>query len=809
MKSILSTFLFVLFAAGTPSITVAQFVPNDEVELLRDEPLLFNTSVYRQGQKGERFRIAAYRADSHKIFLFATDANGKTFALSVPDAAVGPVGKDIGMLNDQAFAALRAGRLDDAQKLMLQVSMMDRERNVCAEIATHLGRISTAQVAYQQGLNQQQATQAEMQRRLKNAAVVDRPNALDRSDNSNQVRAQQMRNDASELAKKAEASIKSKQEQIVAELKLLSEVARKCETAHAYSEALDISDAVVMLASLQPGRGDRSDSFRGFGRQELEKKAKEAQKHLEDARRHVGVKKLSAALQSLGAGLGAEPGSYSLRRLQGEVSQRLEASGKAYANAVALQQLKHYEDALKILEKARAECTDHDASETLAAAVKKTIAEKEDKTAKAKTAEAAGNFASALETYETYAMDSDSKRVLPQYANQRETEGDFLLAYSLYEKAGMSAEMQRVQAKKEQQLSEYGKARVFLVEGKFPEALAIYRRYKDTRQEKDAIRQQGAFYEGQGEYDEAMRVYGGAQLADEVVRVKTFVITRDSLMSEGRQQELAANFEKAIELFQKADARDDVRRVAGAAAKRWEDKKDYNSAVTYYETAGMYEEAGRVRKAYDISSSVSLRKLSDQEIVKSCGPACVTVLSGGRRGVGLGSGFFVAKGGYILTNMHVIKGAATIGVLTAANEAFEATLVESSEVPDLALLKVELKEHPIIKLGDSDKVESGAHVAAIGSPKGNSQSFTAGSISNANRTYRDNKCFQISVLINHGNSGGPLLDEMGQAVGVNTFGEGTAFVTQTGKSVGSDIQGINYAIKINEAKKVFKDILAR
>ncbi len=86
-------------------------MPNDEVELLRDEPLLFNTSVYRQGKKGERFRVAAYRADLHKVFILATDAKGKSFALSVPDAAVAPVGKDVGMLNEQAFAALRTGKL--------------------------------------------------------------------------------------------------------------------------------------------------------------------------------------------------------------------------------------------------------------------------------------------------------------------------------------------------------------------------------------------------------------------------------------------------------------------------------------------------------------------------------------------------------------------------------------------------------------------------------------------------------------------------------------------------------------------------
>jgi S1-C subfamily serine protease len=70
--------------------------------------------------------------------------------------------------------------------------------------------------------------------------------------------------------------------------------------------------------------------------------------------------------------------------------------------------------------------------------------------------------------------------------------------------------------------------------------------------------------------------------------------------------------------------------------------------------------------------------------------------------------------------------------------------------------------------------------------------------------YQGNKCFQISVLINHGNSGGPLFDEMGQVVGITTFGEGTALVLRNGQGIGSDIQGINYAVKINEAHELLR-----
>jgi tetratricopeptide (TPR) repeat protein len=476
-----SILLLIFFVGGLPCITVAQFVPNDEVELLRDEPLLFNTSVYRQGKKGERFRVAAYRADLHKVFILATDAKGKSFALSVPDAAVAPVGKDVGMLNDQAFAALRTGKLEEAQKLMLQVSVLDRERSVCAEIATHLGRVSTAQLAYQQGLKQQVQTQVEVQRKFRNAAVTDTPNPLNANDNSGRTRAEQMRKDAEQLEANAKTAIESKQEQITSELKLLSELAQKREKDGAYGEASDIGEMVAALASRQPGGSDLSGDL--GRRQELKKKAAEAQKHIEDARRNVAAKRLSAALKSVEVGLSVEPGSYSLRRLQGEISQRVEVSTKAYASAVAHQQLKHYEEALKALEQARMECTDHEPSETLAATLKRTIAEKDERIAKAKTAEAAGDFATAFEVYETYAMDSDAKKILPQYAKQRETAGDFLLAYSLYEKAGLPAEMQRVQVKKEQQQAEMQKQADAKAEEQKRQLASVFARFGETLQQ--------------------------------------------------------------------------------------------------------------------------------------------------------------------------------------------------------------------------------------------------------------------------------------------------------------------------------------
>src|SRR5205807_2303437 len=125
----------------------------------------------------------------------------------------------------------------------------------------------------------------------------------------------------------------------------------------------------------------------------------------------------------------------------------------------------------------------------------------------------------------------------------------------------------------------------------------------------------------------------------------------------------------------------------------------------------------------------------------------------------------------------------------------------TSQSEDVALLHTNIKDNPILELGDSKAVMTGAHVSAIGTPKGLPQSFTTGTISNTDRVWEGNQCFQINVLINHGNSGGPLLDDTGHVIGINTAGEGTlGILRSSGVRVGSDIQGINYAIKINVAK---------
>jgi serine protease Do len=168
---------------------------------------------------------------------------------------------------------------------------------------------------------------------------------------------------------------------------------------------------------------------------------------------------------------------------------------------------------------------------------------------------------------------------------------------------------------------------------------------------------------------------------------------------------------------------------------------------------------------------------------------------------GVGSGFIVDPKGYILTNQHVIQGATRISVRLQTGEQFIGTVVGVDEETDLAVLKVDAgKELPAIKLGDSNTVEVGDWVLAIGSPFGLEQTVTAGIISKKERQPYPGANFQqfiqTDAAINRGNSGGPLVNMRGEVIGINS-----QIATSTG-----DYNGIGFALPSNEANFVYKQI---
>src|SRR5262249_35281254 len=141
-----------------------------------------------------------------------------------------------------------------------------------------------------------------------------------------------------------------------------------------------------------------------------------------------------------------------------------------------------------------------------------------------------------------------------------------------------------------------------------------------------------------------------------------------------------------------------------------------------------------------------------------------------------GSGFIVTEDGYILTNNHVVGGASKINVTLADGRSFKAEVVGKDAGTDLAVIKIDTVGLPVAMLGNSDDVQQGDWVLAIGSPFGLQQTLTAGIVSATGRELRDQqggqmfgRFIQTDASINPGNSGGPLVNMQGEVVGINTM----------------------------------------
>ncbi|WP_047128387.1 DegQ family serine endoprotease [Xanthomonas arboricola] len=176
---------------------------------------------------------------------------------------------------------------------------------------------------------------------------------------------------------------------------------------------------------------------------------------------------------------------------------------------------------------------------------------------------------------------------------------------------------------------------------------------------------------------------------------------------------------------------------------------------------------------------------------------------GGIAGKSMGSGFIISADGYVLTNHHVVDGASEVTVKLTDRREFKAKVVGSDEQFDVALLKIEAKGLPTVRLGDSNSLKPGQWVVAIGSPFGLDHSVTAGIVSATGRSnpYADQRYvpfIQTDVAINQGNSGGPLLNTRGEVVGINS----QIF------SASGGYMGISFAIPIDLAFSAAEQIKA-
>ncbi len=169
---------------------------------------------------------------------------------------------------------------------------------------------------------------------------------------------------------------------------------------------------------------------------------------------------------------------------------------------------------------------------------------------------------------------------------------------------------------------------------------------------------------------------------------------------------------------------------------------------------------------------------------------------------GTGSGFIISSDGIILTNAHVISGADRVTVALKDGRSFQGKVLGQDEITDVAVVKIEATNLPTVPIGNSDGLRPGEWAIAIGNPLGLDNTVTAGIISATGRSSGDVGVpdkrvgfIQTDAAINLGNSGGPLLNQRGQVIGMNTAIIGGA-------------QGLGFAIPINTAQKIANQLIA-
>lgn len=237
------------------------------------------------------------------------------------------------------------------------------------------------------------------------------------------------------------------------------------------------------------------------------------------------------------------------------------------------------------------------------------------------------------------------------------------------------------------------------------------------------------------------------------------------------------------------------------------------SAVGDYTTNGTL--LGHRINLVSVANNIERAPESIAGIARRVLPSVVSISTESASGSASGSGFIIESSGYILTNNHVVEGAAgSNAIMVALNDgrSMRARIVGTDFAYDLAVLKISASNLPALQFGDSDKIQVGDPVIAVGSPLGLSGTVTSGIISAKNRAVSAGgsggessfiNALQTDAAINPGNSGGPLVDVTGAVIGVNS-----AIASLGSSSNGqSGSIGLGFAIPINQARKTANQLI--
>jgi 2-alkenal reductase len=241
--------------------------------------------------------------------------------------------------------------------------------------------------------------------------------------------------------------------------------------------------------------------------------------------------------------------------------------------------------------------------------------------------------------------------------------------------------------------------------------------------------------------------------------------------------------------------------------------------VIVYRLMSQNQSATAINTTQDLVVNTTDVETAITSAVQNVGPAVVTVVAtvpGQQTFFGYsgdstssGSGVFISSDGYILTNNHVIDGAQKIQVIFADGSQQDATLVGTDQYSDLAVLKISGAVPAVAKLGNSDALNPGETVIAIGSPLGDfKNTVTVGVVSATGRSidtgsgYSIDGLIQTDAAINQGNSGGPLVNLAGEVIAINTL-----IIRSSG--TGTVAEGLGFAIPINTARVISEQIIQK
>ncbi len=215
-----------------------------------------------------------------------------------------------------------------------------------------------------------------------------------------------------------------------------------------------------------------------------------------------------------------------------------------------------------------------------------------------------------------------------------------------------------------------------------------------------------------------------------------------------------------------------------------------------------------------LNTTTSGKTMSDAEIYAAAVNSVVSINTTSQAGINIfgqpvqaassGSGFILSSDGYILTNYHVVQKASTVEVTTYGGDVFQAQVIGGDPDYDIAVLKVNASGLQSASLGDSDTLNVGDRVLAIGNPLGElTFSMSGGMVSSVNRAINVSgtpfHMIQTDTSINPGNSGGPLLNTSGEVVGIIS--------AKYSSSNGKIVEGIGFAIPINDVRAMVQDII--